>query len=326
MAWALAATMLAALVACGSTTGTNEAAGPPTLANISPATGTTPTSSVPAVRPSAGCRAATPGSVDARAPQAINVGGADRAYLVAVPAAATTPAPLIILLHGMGSNAADIDRVSDLPSRGTAAGAIVVTPDAVGSPTMWRAAGQGPDADYLDALITDVGAQHCVDTSRVGIAGFSVGAVLAAAYGCTHQDRIAAIVTVEFDAPGPCTKPLPILAFHGTADPIVPYAPPPGSTAIGGGTGTEANLGRWASISGCAATPVTTEIGSEVTRLEWPRCAHGSEVILYKIIGGQHDWPGKDGATAAHPSTQQVSATNEAISFLTRHALGSQPD
>jgi polyhydroxybutyrate depolymerase len=240
--------------------------------------------------------------------------------LLATPAS-RDPAPLIILLHGMGSNAADIDRVSDLAERGPAAGAVIATPNALGSPTMWRASGQGPDAAFLDAMITDIEAHTCVDTSRVGIAGFSVGAVLAAAYGCTHQDRISAIVTVEVDAPGPCTKPLPILAFHGTADPIVPYAPPPGAPALGGGTGTESNLAKWAQISNCGDAPVTTEIGSEVTKLEWPHCAGGSEVVLYKVIGGGHDWPGKDPATAVHPSTQQVSATDEALSFLGRHAV-----
>jgi len=318
---AFVVTLLAMLAGCGNTTTSSSNAPAGTMAGTTPNSGAAPTDNTDATaRPSPGCASAPPGTSDPKAAQTLNVGGADRGYLVAVPTS-TEPAPMIILLHGMGSNAADIDRVSDLPARGTAAGAIVVSPDAVGSPTMWRAGGRGPDAEYLDALITAVEAHHCVDTSRVGIAGFSVGAVFAAAYGCTHQDRIAAIVTVEVDAPGPCTKPMPILAFHGTADPIVPYAPPAGSPAMGGGTGTEANLAKWAAISECAAIPTTSETGSEVTKLEWPRCANGSEVMLYKILGGQHDWPGKDPATAMHPSTQQISATNEAISFFMRHTL-----
>jgi polyhydroxybutyrate depolymerase len=307
--------LTAALAACGSGS-----------AHPTSAAKTATSSSVPAsddgARPSSGCATTAPARPDANASHTLRVGAVDRTYLIATPPR-TTPAPLIILLHGLGSNAADIDRVSDFPERARAGGVIVVTPNAVGSPAIWSVGGQGPDAAFLDALITEVEAHHCVDTSRVGIVGFSVGAVFAGVYGCTHQDRIAAIVTVEVDAPGPCTRPMPILAFHGTADPIVPYAPPRGSTALGGGTGTEANLATWAKISHCATTPVERDIGDRAVRLEWPHCSNGSDVVLYKIVGGGHAWPGTDDATARHASTEPVNATDEAVTFVARHALAS---
>jgi len=315
LSFATAVTLGTALGACGS--GSAHPTNVPTHASAPSPTSTIDTST----RPSAGC-AATRQRPDANASHTLRVAGVNRTYRIATPPR-NTPAPLIVLLHGLGSNAADIDRVSDFPRRGTAAGMIVVTPDAIGAPAIWRVGGQGPDAAFLDALIGDVEAHDCVDTRRVSVVGFSVGALFAIIYSCARQNRVAAIVTVEVDTPGGCTKPMSMLAFHGTADPIVPYAPPRGSTALGGGAGTEANLANWAKIAGCAPTASATKIASEVTKYEWPNCANGSEVILYKIRDGVHDWPGRGDTTSATEGSMQVSATNEAIMFAARHALHS---
>ena len=329
---ALLLAVLALMAGCGPSGSGGatapEPSGPGTTAPAPPA----PSPAV-AAAPSPGCAAApTPGSAPtpASAPGAgaagttterIVVGGTERTYQLATPAGAG-PAPVIVLLHGMGSSGADLARTSDLPARAAERGAVVVAPDALGAPTMWRAGGQGPDAELLDAVLADVGARHCVDTRRIGIAGFSVGALFAAAYACAHQDRIAAIVTVAVDAPGSCTEPLPVLAFHGTADPIVPFAPPPGATALGGGTGTEANLARWAQISGCGADPVRSEGTGQVVRLTWPDCAAGSEVVLVEVVGGGHEWPGSAATGTGSSSSPPADATGEAIAFFHRHARG----
>lgn len=247
--------------------------------------------------------------------------GVERSYLLSTGGTTTrAPAPVIVLLHGMGSTAADINRVSDLPSRAGGKGMIVVTPQAVGAPTLWRPAAQGPDAAFLDQILDDLARSRCIDTARVHVAGFSVGAALAAAYSCTRQDRIASIVTVTVEAPAGCGEPMPILSSHGTADPVIPYGNND-RNAPGGVTGTEANMANWATTAGCQATPTVAEIGTEVTRLEWPNCRDGAEVILFRITGGGHDWPGKDPATAVVPSTQQVNATNEAVAFFQMHHL-----
>ena len=298
----------------GTTSPVAPALAPAVAASPSPGCPSTPTAGAPpGSAPGAGAAGTTT--------QRIVVGGSERTYQLSTPAG-VGPAPVIVLLHGMGSSGADLARTSDLPARAAERGAIVVAPDGLGTPTMWRAGGQGPDADLLDAVLADVGARHCVDTRRIGIAGFSVGALFAAAYACSHQDRIAAIVTVAVDAPGSCTEPLPVLAFHGTADPIVPFAPPPGATALGGGTGTEANLARWAQISGCGADPVRSEGTGQVVRLTWPDCAAGSEVVLVEVVGGGHEWPGSAATGTGSSSSPPADATGEAIAFFHRHARG----
>jgi polyhydroxybutyrate depolymerase len=274
-------------------------------------------------RPSAGCESASTATTGAPSAgpveQKVTVDGVERSYLLSTQGAEPgVPASVVVLLHGMGSSAADINRVSDLPDRAADTGTIVVTPQAVGTPTLWRAAAQGPDPTFLDQILDDLGQTQCLDTARVYIAGFSVGAVLAAAYACAHQDEIAGIVTVAVEAPAGCTQPMPILSFHGTADPVIAYGNND-PNAPGGVTGTEKNMAAWATTARCGATPNVTEVGTEVTRLEWPHCADGADVVLYRITGGGHDWPGKDPNTAVAPSTQRVSATDQALAFFQRN-------
>jgi polyhydroxybutyrate depolymerase len=130
----------------------------------------------------------------------IDVGGTQRTYALSSPRNPDRrPADLVVLLHGLGSSAADVDRTSDLPSRGARKGSIVATPNALGAPALWQMAAQGRDADFLDALIDEIESTECVDRSRVYIAGFSAGAGFAGAYACARADRIAAIATVAVE-------------------------------------------------------------------------------------------------------------------------------
>lgn len=319
-------TLVLAVAGCGGTADSPSAtatSGPP--GTTSPPAETTTT--LPGARPSPGCepagRTGTTQPLAAPTEHNITVDGADRTYVLSTAGTQPdAPAPVVVLLHGMGSTAADINQVSDLANRAADTGTIVVTPQAVGTPTIWRPAAQGPDPAFLDQILEDLGRTHCIDTARIHLAGFSVGAALATAYACARQDQVASIVTVTVEAPAGCTEPMPILSFHGTADPIIAYGNPD-PAAPGGITGTEANMASWAATGGCQPAPTVTELGTEAARLEWPDCTEGAEVVLYRITGGGHDWPGKDPATVAGPGTREIdliSATDEALAFFSRHS------
>lgn len=115
---------------------------------------------------------------------------------------------------------------TQLPQRAAARGYLVATPDAIGG--NWQLSAPDahtPDLDLGAALMDTLSKRYCVDRSRVFAAGFSNGSGFAAIIGCAQPRRIAAIAlaSAEFLLK-PCQRTVPVIAFHGTKDPLVAYA------------------------------------------------------------------------------------------------------
>ena len=114
---------------------------------------------------------------------------------------------------------------------------------------------------------------------------------------CRLNDRIAAFgpvaLTIQpIKALGCANDKAPIMSFHGTADPVVPFNG--GKVRCCGGItlpSIPSASAAWAKRNGCAATPTDTKIDTEVTKRTWSGCTNG-DVTLYIINGGGHTWPG----------------------------------
>src|SRR3989449_4466532 len=48
----------------------------------------------------------------------------------------------------------------------------------------------------------------------------------------------------------------------------------------------------WARRNRCGTNPVDSVVATDVTRLEYTKCADDAAVVLYTIKGGGHTWPG----------------------------------
>jgi polyhydroxybutyrate depolymerase len=263
--------------------------------------------------------------------QSIPVDGTVRTYRLAVPASyrATRPTPLILLFHGSGSTAAQQSAYTGLPAAGADAGYLVATPDAVGG--NWDLAAPGtptPDQRLVTALESDLGARYCLDRARIYAAGISLGSEFATIAACDPADHIAAVglVAAEYLL-RPCPGPLPVLAFHGTADPIVPYASGATGRSVPGVpvVGALQNLEAWARLDRCHPTPVTSTPAPDIVRRRWSGCRAGSSVVLYTVVGGGHTWPGSPvvlSAAAFGPTTESVSATQLMLAFFDAHPPG----
>lgn len=261
--------------------------------------------------------------------QTLTVGSATRTYRLSVPAhyRPGRPTPLILLFQGSGSSALQTSIYTQMPARAGRAGYLVATPDAVDA--HWQlSVPDAPTADlqFVTTLITDLSSRYCLDRSRVYATGISLGSVFASIVGCTGADRIAAIglVAAEFLL-RPCEPPLPVVAFHGTADPLVPYRGGGSGRSLPGVplSGAVANMGQWAVLDGCRSTPRVQRYSSMVIRRVWPHCRSGSAVVFYTVQGGGHTWPGSPvtlSVGAFGPTTHQVDATATMLDFFGRHA------
>jgi polyhydroxybutyrate depolymerase len=131
-------------------------------------------------------------------------------------------------------------------------------------------------------------------------------------------------------------RPVPVIAFHGTADPFVLYK--------GGGLdseaiadqnawngkrppnlpvnrGVEASMQTWALHNGCDPIPVERRIGHEVRARRWRHCK--ADTVLYIVDGGGHTWPGHPvpgfNKSFGH-TTMDIDATRLMFDFFFAHA------
>ncbi len=247
------------------------------------------------------------------------VGGS---YVLSVPRTyqSTRPAPLVLLFYGFGSDPAQFSTLTGLPARGAADGYLVAVPHTQPGETEWQFSGHGTDAAFVAGVVGSLERRYCVDRRAVFAVGFSAGAAFTIAYACTHENQIAGIATVAVEFQLGCTRPLAILAFHGTADPLVPYADGAVGLSLPGlkVRGTELNMADWARLDHCRTPGPPTRIGSQVVRQQWRGCAPGTAVVLYSVLGGGHSWPGADPARAVGLTTEQVSATAQTLAFFGR--------
>jgi polyhydroxybutyrate depolymerase len=123
------------------------------------------------------------------------------------------------------------------------------------------------------------------------------------------------------------TPPVSVLAFHGTADLIVPY---PGGALLGGtlpvlGTlkaqPVDDAVARWAAFDGCVEDATETRVAADVQQVSYTGCRRDRSVELVRVVDGGHTWPGAfpiDGGTLG-VTTQSVSATAEMLDFFDAH-------
>jgi polyhydroxybutyrate depolymerase len=299
--------------------------GAATTTTTSPASPTTPPG---ATIGSAGC--ARSGSSVPVAPgksQSLSLtsGSVHGAYVLTVPRTyrSNRATPLIFLFYGDGENPADFSSKTNFPAQGAAAGDIVVVPQNQGPEIGFQYSGHGTDAAFVSAVIRSLQRSYCINRRAIFTSGFSSGAAFAILYACAHQSQIRAIASVSVDYQLGCTRPVPLLAFHGTKDPAVTYQNNTIVSQLPGITldahlikGTIRNMADWVRLNRCQPRPMVTRIASQVTRSQWLACAPGTSVTFYTILGGGHEWPGAKVTTGIGLTTQQISANTLILRFF----------
>ncbi|AKL72798.1 poly(3-hydroxybutyrate) depolymerase [Actinobacteria bacterium IMCC26256] len=260
------------------------------------------------------------------------------------------PLPLVVDLHGYSEGATVHQGMSSLGRYGDKKGFITVTPQGQGVVPRWDTALKGsPDAAFIKAMISDVEKNLCIDTNRVFVAGLSNGAFMSSALAFVLSKQIAAIAPVAgVQAPKGCRqeRAVPVVAFHGTADGFVGYDGGLGErarslpAADGSGKTLEESgqlpkgsakgpsvpetIQAIARRNSCSPKRLTQRVSSEVTRFSY-KCSKGRDVVLYRVTGGGHTWPGSAFSqqieSVVGKTTMTISANEIMWRFFADHPL-----
>lgn len=267
--------------------------------------------------------------------------GQEREYLLHVPPGydPSTPTPLVISMHGAMLWPGTQMAISHWNELADERGFIVVYPSGRSPwgggtgmrPKVWstRPDSTAADVRFISDLITRLEAAYDIDPSRIYASGYSNGGGMAFALSCTMPDRIAAvgIVAGAEDEPwSSCadTAPVPMISFHGTADPLVPYeGEGPSWLSPRPFPSIPEWTARWARRNRCAPSPVVTVAAADVTRRQYVGCADSAAVVLYTISGGGHTWPGGKPLPKwlVGTTTRSVDATRLIWAFFREHPL-----
>ncbi len=247
--------------------------------------------------------AAAPASAEPLDPPGVlSFGGLQRTYVLHVPPG--PPNGLVINLHGAGMNGGQQAALTDYNSVADRYGFAVAYPD--GIDTTW-ADGRGAsepdrrgidDVGFLSTLIGQLTRDYAIPPGHVFVTGMSAGGFMANRLVCERADLVTAIAPVAgtLGAAMPCSpsRPVSVMAVHGTADPVVPFD---GGVMNGrGGTSdivsAPALAERWRELDRCPGPLVADPAANgEIQQMTAAGCAGNTEVTLVRINGGGHTWP-----------------------------------
>ncbi|WP_432261351.1 extracellular catalytic domain type 1 short-chain-length polyhydroxyalkanoate depolymerase [Cupriavidus sp. TMH.W2] len=257
---------------------------------------------------------------------------APRRYRIFVPAGVTASrrAPLLVLLHGCGQDAASFAAVTRAAAVARESGWVVLLPEQASQANAQRcwnwfrpAAQGGIEAGLLMALIDQACRRHPVAADRISVLGLSAGGAMALMLGLRYPGRFAAVGSHSGAAPwsannaaqaaramrgqrGPDAKamqalrsglagrrPPPLLLLHGDADHVVDFS------------NATAAAGMWMHLQPEDAHPLSAVPARRIQRgmrramdvFDWTE-GKSPYLRLVRMEGLGHAWSGGAGGQA----------------------------
>ena len=198
-----------------------------------------------------------------------------RTYILHVPTAykGTSPVPLVVDYHPLGGTGSQEESGSPFKAQTDPEGVVTAYPNGKSGPSggAWNVVGccvaNVDDVAFSRALVAQVETMACIDPKRVYAVGFSMGGGMSEFLACVANDLFAAAAPQSFDLlTGNETfcagRPISVISFRSTNDPIVPYTG--GSSSVVTGMtidflGAEGTFQFWAKFDSCTDTPAAAD-------------------------------------------------------------------
>lgn len=268
-------------------------------------------------------------------------GGVYRSYRIYIPAIndGVKKVPLVFNLHGLGSNSIEQEAYGDFRTIADTADFIIVSPN--GSNVIFTIKGWNTfngigtgidDLGFISRLLDTVAAKYPVNTNKVYATGMSNGGFMSYELACFMSKRITAIASVtgsmteERRIKCDAKHATPIMQIHGTADNTVGYDGTNYLSTTPGFTHIDSLMQYWVKFNGCGTSALKTTVpnssttdGCTAEHYIWSGGKESSSVEFFKIINGEHTWPGA--AITTGVTNQYFNASAEIWRFFNQYSL-----
>ncbi|MBD3322094.1 MAG: prolyl oligopeptidase family serine peptidase [Chitinivibrionales bacterium] len=252
---------------------------------------------------------------------------------------------VVMVLHGGTGSAESAINFSQMDRVADTAGFLAVFPQGYAEARggyAWADGRQGvadqmgiDDVGFIAALIDTLDERRAIDVNRIYVSGVSNGGFMTQRLACELGDRIAAAApvcaTMDVDYFAGClpVRPVPVMMVMGTEDPFVPYEGGRMSSSGRDIVSVDTMISFWVQNNNCLAGPdslqypnTVTDDNSTVMRYTQGACDCDAKVVLYKVIGGGHTWPGVENPSyerIAGETNEDIHASEEIWNFCRQH-------
>jgi polyhydroxybutyrate depolymerase len=222
---------------------------------------------------------------------------------------------------------------------------LVVFPHGSSFPLRWNVSPAAriehiDDVQLISDLLADLSGIATIDPDRVYVTGFSNGGTMAAMIACELADQVAAVGMVSGkgeDDPKSCnpTRPVPVIAFFGTADPLADINEYPlwfykmvnvdPDERYREDLPVSVWLEGWGARNGCDPAPKAIAPQGDASGIRYDGCIADAEVVVYHIEGGGHTWPGGSNLPIFGKASEALNASQVMWDFFEKHPMIGEP-
>lgn len=241
------------------------------------------------------------------------IDGLERVYIIHPPKDNSAPLPVVLILHGGGGNARQMVKFSGFNDVADKENFLAVYPE--GYEKNWSDGRIGEelpmkrdDVKFISMMLDTLAVLYNIDTSRIFSTGISNGGFFSIYLAYKLSGKILAAAPVCAAIPENYSRvfllnnPVSLMLINGTEDKLVKYDG--GSVGFrdgdrGHSISTDETIRLWVEQNGCSNTPAEENIPNtdlsdkcKAVKQTYTGGKNNSEVVLIKITGGGHTWPG----------------------------------